>query len=117
MLENKEERTVETKITPEDMVKFVGKLEDWGQTLPDKEQVLLQILLALAHNSPKNAETRLDLEDFEKLAKQALQGIVKQSLTFTESQPTERVAKMPPRMKKAWVRGGPLWCKWSSRQY
>ncbi len=100
MPEKKEENTAEEEITSEDMIKFAGKLEAWGHTLPDKEQVLLQIILALAHDAPKDAKTRLELGDFEKLAKKALQGMEEQTLM----------------MRQTWVRMGPgIWVRWSSR--
>lgn len=87
-----EEQTISTH----EIGEFVQKLESWGKALTDKEQILLQVILARAEGAP--VDTRVEIKELAKSTANIL-----------------RSAEQIRMHMRAWVRGGPGWMRWASR--
>jgi predicted nuclease with TOPRIM domain len=87
---------------PDKVRKLAQKLDSWAKTLPETEQALLRQLLGRCERQKiKIGEDSYTIEgNVEQAVMDALAPLAK--------------GRRPPR---AWVQGGPLWARWSSRQY
>jgi hypothetical protein len=97
-----------TKKAGSDPVKeLAANLDSWAKTLPDTQQALLRELLG------RSERQELTIGDGNYTIETSLEQAVIDALA------PARVAPKPPKPlpPKGWVRGGPLWARWSSRQY
>lgn len=96
---NSKPNPLEEKITEAEIALLADKLDKWGRKLPANEKILLDMIIARAASADLKAGDEYSMTDTKRIVTDAL---------------------TPYRMvgsRKSWMRDGPLWARWSSRQY